>query len=790
MHVDVYRFGQFRLIPAAHELWNGEQRVALPQRVLSCLCYLIEQRERAVERDELIRAVWRRDNVSDIQLGQLILRARRAVGDEGNAQHSIRTVVGYGYRWIAPIEVVTSPVLGSGDTAPAPAPVEPLAPSTVQSEQPIPARADRAPTLRRWFGGALALLCIAVGIVAFVARQRAVVPRADFVAPADARVAVMPLHVEGADDGQWLRLGGMDLVAERLRRGGLAVARSEAILTLLDAQPHEDAVAALDRLHRAAGTTLIIDGDLDHGADDWTIRLRARSAAAVDAAVEARGSDAVAVVRDASDRLLAALGRAPAANDAGPAAEFIQRARAALLADDPARASAILDAAPTALQSDPELRFYRAQSLARGGRFAEAEAALSDLLGAASATDNPRLRMRILGARGLARVRIGRLQEARQDYDAAIATAHAQDFAAEYGDALNGRAISEIALHDFDAGSADLGRARVQLERAGDALGIAHVDNNLGLLDYERGALAEAAVHIGSAAQRFEAFASARPLASAQSGLMLVQLAQLQNTAALATSARLWVGLEHTGDPIQRRALTLRRTSALLANGGLREAGHLLDGITTDPGPNLHDTRDDERLQLLRCELALREGRSADAAREAATLPTAPPASGDDDLRAMSALIRARALPHAEPAADDATQLALVEPTPTALPLRALVAAERALRAGQRETAEREFHKALSLAESVGVPSVIATIATAYAPVLIGEGRIDDAAALVGRVAVWAGDDFDCALLQLRLARAGDDAQAWARALSGVRKVAGERTIPPELTRAALAESR
>jgi len=98
------RFQDFRLSLAAHELWRADARLVLPPRVLACLCHLIEQRERAVGRDELIRAVWHRDNVSDIQLGQLILRARRAVGDEGTLQHSIRTVVGFGYRWVAPTE--------------------------------------------------------------------------------------------------------------------------------------------------------------------------------------------------------------------------------------------------------------------------------------------------------------------------------------------------------------------------------------------------------------------------------------------------------------------------------------------------------------------------------------------------------------------------------------------------------------------------------------------------------------------------------------------------------------
>ena len=53
-----YRFGDFRLAPAARELWQDDRLVALPPKSLDCLIYLVEHRERAVGRDELISAVW------------------------------------------------------------------------------------------------------------------------------------------------------------------------------------------------------------------------------------------------------------------------------------------------------------------------------------------------------------------------------------------------------------------------------------------------------------------------------------------------------------------------------------------------------------------------------------------------------------------------------------------------------------------------------------------------------------------------------------------------------------
>ena len=51
-----YRFGEYRVEPAARELWRGTQLLALPPQVFDFLAYLIERHERAVGRDEVVAA--------------------------------------------------------------------------------------------------------------------------------------------------------------------------------------------------------------------------------------------------------------------------------------------------------------------------------------------------------------------------------------------------------------------------------------------------------------------------------------------------------------------------------------------------------------------------------------------------------------------------------------------------------------------------------------------------------------------------------------------------------------
>src|SRR5690606_17634367 len=123
-----YQFGAFRIDVAARQLYRDEEPVAtLPSRLFLLVTHLIEHRERAVGRDELIAVVWEREDSGDNLLGQLIVRARRLFDDTGDEQRVIRTVPSFGYQWVAPTrEAAADP---SVHAAPATAPASASAPS-------------------------------------------------------------------------------------------------------------------------------------------------------------------------------------------------------------------------------------------------------------------------------------------------------------------------------------------------------------------------------------------------------------------------------------------------------------------------------------------------------------------------------------------------------------------------------------------------------------------------------------------------------------------------------------
>jgi TolB-like protein len=110
--VVIYRFGDSELDTARYELQcQGVLRPIEPQ-VFDLLRYLVENRDRIVTKDELYKAIWQGRIVSEAALSSGIKAARRAVNDTGNDQRIIRTLYRRGFRFVAPVEVVGTNVLG------------------------------------------------------------------------------------------------------------------------------------------------------------------------------------------------------------------------------------------------------------------------------------------------------------------------------------------------------------------------------------------------------------------------------------------------------------------------------------------------------------------------------------------------------------------------------------------------------------------------------------------------------------------------------------------------------
>lgn len=99
----ILRFGRFELDTAHFELRESGERVMIEPQVFDLLVFLARNNQRTVTKDEIFATIWGDRIVSDAALSSQIKAARRAVGDDGSTQHTISTIHGRGFRFIAPI---------------------------------------------------------------------------------------------------------------------------------------------------------------------------------------------------------------------------------------------------------------------------------------------------------------------------------------------------------------------------------------------------------------------------------------------------------------------------------------------------------------------------------------------------------------------------------------------------------------------------------------------------------------------------------------------------------------
>lgn len=104
----ILAFADCRLDPASRELLRDGAPVAIEPRTLDLLIYLVENRDRAIGKDELQDKVWG-TIVSDAAMTRAVMKLRKAVGDRKDKATIIKTVPRFGYRFVAAIDEPAPP---------------------------------------------------------------------------------------------------------------------------------------------------------------------------------------------------------------------------------------------------------------------------------------------------------------------------------------------------------------------------------------------------------------------------------------------------------------------------------------------------------------------------------------------------------------------------------------------------------------------------------------------------------------------------------------------------------
>ena len=94
------QFAEFTLDTEARQLFERSREVHLSPKAFELLRILVEERPRAISKQELLDRVWPGTFVSDASLARSVSELRTALNDHSRSAGFIQTVHGFGYRFV------------------------------------------------------------------------------------------------------------------------------------------------------------------------------------------------------------------------------------------------------------------------------------------------------------------------------------------------------------------------------------------------------------------------------------------------------------------------------------------------------------------------------------------------------------------------------------------------------------------------------------------------------------------------------------------------------------------
>lgn len=496
----VYRFADCELDVLRRELRRGGEPVAVQHKVFELLVYLIKNRDRAVDKDEIQSAIWPRVIVTETSLTQVIRKARRAVGDDSDSQSIIKTIHGHGYRFAADL-------------------IE------VAADEPAPSAlaADTRGRLRQMLGRPVVVVA-ALAIIATGVASAWLLLRSPAAGASAVRVAVLPVeNATGDPTLDWTRLGLMSLASNRIASANVHVVADSDVLRLADAGADKDRAEVagedwlVDVLRRAQGATHLLSVRLEKEGD--TLRLR-HSLMDDDGHTDQGfvvGTDPMALTRGVADTVAARLGKRSARIGRGAALtddsfvnEAYARGRALALEGRCKDAQEVLQAAINQAPTLPDPRFEFAVCARVLGDRPKAEELLRQLAAEQTGGAPTLARARVLNELGVVLSRTGRLDEAQAVLGDALPIAQELGDEELEADLLVNLAIIAEDRSRYDEAREYVGRALGALADAGRELIPGKLHAELANIAFDDGALDEADRQYALAVESFRAVGDRR----------------------------------------------------------------------------------------------------------------------------------------------------------------------------------------------------------------------------------------------------------------------------------------
>jgi Tol biopolymer transport system component/DNA-binding winged helix-turn-helix (wHTH) protein len=156
-----FLFDDVRVEPATFRVFKAGNAVQVEPKVLKLLLYLIENRGRLIEREEILGEIWNGTHVTENALSREIAKLRRSLGDDSKTPRYIETVRTRGFRFIAEVlvEAGSARAVGNGNDTDFAPPVVASPPRIADDRKP------RRLTLGKLFAIAGFVIVSAVGLM-------------------------------------------------------------------------------------------------------------------------------------------------------------------------------------------------------------------------------------------------------------------------------------------------------------------------------------------------------------------------------------------------------------------------------------------------------------------------------------------------------------------------------------------------------------------------------------------------------------------------------------------------
>ncbi|HYL37698.1 MAG TPA: winged helix-turn-helix domain-containing protein [Bryobacteraceae bacterium] len=273
-----FEFDDFRVEPRNYKVVKAGSALPLEPKTFQLLVFLLENRDRLVEKGELLDAIWKDIAVTENALTREVGKLRKSLGDDPKAAKYIQTVHTRGYRFIGNVRILT----GAPEPAPAAGEEEESGRFEVAAGILIPPESEADATgingtgpkrFSKWLPYKFFVALSALGLLVastVLLRRPAAGTKAPAAKHAPTTLAVLPFRsLDGGPDDRYVGLGIADALITKLSNSAqLAVAPVSTILHYVD--PTRDSLS----IGRAMNVDYVLEGKFQRLADHMRVTLQ------------------------------------------------------------------------------------------------------------------------------------------------------------------------------------------------------------------------------------------------------------------------------------------------------------------------------------------------------------------------------------------------------------------------------------------------------------------------------------------------------------------------------------